>query len=273
MAADRHPRPQARELRPARGRASPRPRPRGRARAVVGGAERPLRGRDRAHRRRRPRAGRTTRACRRESSSSTWRRPRRSIRNFSNATSSPQAVEPGDGRLLGAARGLLDGRDAALCAEGREGRRAALQPGRAVGDGHGRHESHAGRPGRGGRGDPRPGDAGRGREATPRRSTAGPSNCSSAEGAKLRFVNIQNWDARHLALQPRAGPGRPRRRAAVDRRRPGRAAGEGQPGGRADGAGGEGPGQWRDVHRRAAAPRLFHPAGPHGPPHDERPAV
>ena len=72
---------------------------------------------------------------------------------------------------------------------------------------------------------------------------------------------------RHLALQPRAGPGRARRRPAVDRRRPRVAAGQGQPGGRPDGPGGPGPGQRRHVHDRPPAPGLLHPPGPPGPSH------
>ncbi len=78
---------------------------------------------------------------------------------------------------------------------------------------------------------------------------------------------------RHLALQPRAGPGRARRRDPVDRRRARVAAGEGQPGGRADGAGGLGAGQRRDVHHRPAAPGLLHPPGPRRPAHPQRPAL
>ena len=76
-----------------------------------------------------------------------------------------------------------------------------------------------------------------------------------------------------LALQPRAGPRRPRRLAPVDRRRPGLAAGQGQPGGRAGRAGGQGAGQRRHVHDRPPAPRLFHPAGPRRPAHHQRPAL
>ena len=69
-----------------------------------------------------------------------------------------------------------------------------------------------------------------------------------------------------LALQPGAGPGRSGRLDPVDRRRPGLPARQGQPGSRADGAGGRGPGQRRDVHHRQAAPRLLHPAGPRRAP-------
>ena len=39
------------------------------------------------------------------------------------------------------------------------------------------------------------------------------------------------------------------------------------------GPGAECPGQRRHVHHRAAAPRLLHPAGPPGPPHHQRPAL
>ena len=109
--------------------------------------------------------------------------------------------------------------------------------------------------------------------ATPRPCTPGPSSCSSATGRKLRFVNIQNWDAgtwhfsreralvgRDAAIQWTVG-GLGSRLAKVNQE----VALTGQ--------GADGPGQRRDVHHRPAAPRLLHPPGPPRPPHHERPAL
>ena len=53
------------------------------------------------------------------------------------------------------------------------------------------------------------------------------------QGARLRLVNIQNWDYVDLALQPRAALVGRDAAPPVDRRRPGVAAGQGQSGGRA----------------------------------------
>ena len=100
----------------------------------------------------------------------------------------------------------------------------------------------------------------------PRAARRGPRG-RPGPGLRFRLVNIQNWDAVDLALQPRACPRGPRRVDPVDRRRPGLAAGEGQPGSRAGGPGGRGPGQRRHVHHRPPAPGLLHPAGPHRPAH------
>ena len=85
-------------------------------------------------------------------------------------------------------------------------------------------------------------------------------------GARLRFVNIQNWDAATWHFSRERALVGPRRRAAVDRRRPRLAARQGQPGGRPGRARGRGPGQRRHVHHRPAAPGLLHPAGPQSPP-------
>ena len=82
---------------------------------------------------------------------------------------------------------------------------------------------------------PRPRSSARRPDATAarrRRLHAGAVEVFVGRGAKLRFVNIQNWDdgTWHFSRE-RAIVG-PRRRAAVDRRRTRLAARQGQPGGR-----------------------------------------
>ena len=116
-----------------------------------------------------------------------------------------------------------------------------------------------------------------GAEATLVRETAGrgPGRCPAlhagaveifvGRGAQAPVRQHPELGRRDLALQPRARPGRARRRAPVDRRRPGLAARQGQPGSRAGRPGGRRPGQRRHVHDRPAAPGLLHPAGPLAP--------
>ena len=96
--------------------------------------------------------------------------------------------------------------------------------------------------------------------------TAARSNCSSGPAPRLRYVNLQNWGTGVWHFAHQKGPGRPRRRAAMDHRRPGQPPGQGQP---ARGPGRPGrrrPGQRRDVHRRQAAPLLPHAPAPPGRP-------
>ena len=105
-----------------------------------------------------------------------------------------EAVTPGADVLAGLARGVLDRRDAALRAQGRDARGAALQPGRPGQTRTRRPEPHAGRARRRGRGHAGPGNERAGALASRRGCTSGRSRSSSAQGARLRLVNIQNWD-------------------------------------------------------------------------------
>ena len=139
--------------------------------------------------------------------------------------------------------------------------------------GSSRHGPHPGRARRRGRGHAGARDGWAGWRRDHRRCTSGLSRSSLARGRRLRLVNIQNWDdATWHFSRERAIVG-PRRRLAMDRRRPGLASGQGQPGSRACRAGGRGPGQRRHVHHRPPASGLFHPAGPRRPAHHQRPAL
>ena len=131
-----------------------------------------------------------------------------------------EAVTPADDVFAALHCGVLDGRDAALRAEGREARCATVQPVGLAQRGAGRHEPYARRARRGGRGDPRSRDGGRD-VAKRRRFMSGPSRSSWPQGRELRFVNIQNWDdATWHFSRERALVGRDAA-LAVDGRRPG----------------------------------------------------
>ena len=105
-----------------------------------------------------------------------------------------EAVTPARRRLRGPARGVLDRRDAALRAQGRQGRGPALQPGRAGRRRAASTWSHT------------LVVLEEGAEATLVRETAGRGRGDApalhvgavevfvGQGAQLRFVNIQNWD-------------------------------------------------------------------------------
>ena len=97
-----------------------------------------------------------------------------------------------------------------------------------------------------------------GRDRQQRSGGAAGLHCGAVEilvgaGARLRYVNLQNWGERRLAFRPSKGARRPRRLPAMDHRRPG------QPPGQSESARGprrrRGPcaGQRRDVHRRHAS--------------------
>ena len=81
-------------------------------------------------------------------------------------------------------------------------------------------------------------------------------------GAKLRYVNLQNWGHGVWHFAHQKGARRSRRRVAMDDRRAGQPAGEGES---ARGAGRprrRSAGQRRDVHRGQAAPLVPHAAAP-----------
>ena len=105
------------------------------------------------------------------------------------------AVAPGDGRLLGPARRLLDRRDAALRPQGGQGRGPAVQPGRPARPRAGSTWTTRWSSSRRG---PRrrlvQETAGRGRGGAPALHV-GAVELIVGRGARLRFVNIQNWDA------------------------------------------------------------------------------
>ena len=165
------------------------------------------------------RAGRR-RQARRGASSSTSPRAVKEHPELLRAPPADRRRRPDDGRLLGPARGLLDRRDAALRPQGGEGRGPAVQPGRP-----GRREGRVDlnhtlvvleegaeatlvrrRPARG-----------RGDDAGPARRRGRAVRRARGQAPVRQHPELGR---RHLALQPRAGPGRARRRAAVDRRRP-----------------------------------------------------
>ena len=147
-----------------------------------------------------------------------------------------EAVTPARRRLRRPARRVLDRRNAALRAQGRDGRGAAVQPGRAgaraaVDLGHTLVVLEEGAEATLVRE-----TAGRGRARRPG-CTSGRSRSSSGRGARLRYVNIQNWDDATWHFS--------RERAIVGRDASlqwtvgglGLAAGQGQPGSRPRGRG------------------------------------
>ena len=131
---------------------------------------------------------------------------RRTIPSWLDRYLLTQAVTPVGRHLRGPARGVLDRRHAALRAQGREGRGAAVQPGRPGPRGSVSNTSHT------------LVVLEEGAEATLVRETSGQGSAGSpgvctwerlevflGQGARLRLVNIQNWDETNVALQPRAG--------------------------------------------------------------------
>ena len=170
-----------------------------------------------------------------------------------------------------AARRLLVGRHAALRAHGRGDRAAAAHALGAFARRR-RFRPHADRARRRRRSH----RAGRNRQPRRRRPpacTAGPIEILVGPRARLRYVNLQNWGTGVWHFAHQQGAGRPRRRAAMDHRRAGQPAGQGQS---ARGPGRPGrrrAGQRRDVHRRQAAPLLPHAAAPPGAALHERSAL
>jgi len=214
MAADRHPRLQARHLRPPGASTAGCGRPR-RDRAGVDGAQRALRDRDRADQRRGVPHGRS-----REARGRGLARPGERGQGASRADPEAPAHrrrQAARGRVLGLACGVLDGGDAALRAQGGQGRGPTLQPGGAGPRGARRPRSHADRARGRGRGDLRARD----RQRRPRRG----AGLARRRGRDLRRAGgaasvrqPPELGRRDLELQPRTGPGRPRRRVAVDGR-------------------------------------------------------
>ena len=120
--------------------------------------------------------------------------------------------------------------------------------------------------------------AGRNRRRRDGRRRRSGLHCGAIElivgpGAKLRYVNLQNWGTGvwHFAHQKALVEAR--RPTAMDHRRPGQPAGQGQSARRPGRPRSRRAGQRRDVHRRQAAPLLSHAAAPSGAALQERPAL
>ena len=191
MAADRHPRASARRLRASAAARTECAQPAPRSTTLWETLELALRHRHRAHQRR---AGPPARSV--APGRCGLRRPGSRGQRLSRAARALSADRGRHSRrrhLRGPARGVLDERDAALCAQGGHGRGPAFQPDRPGPGGTRRPEPHARRARGRGRSHPGPRNGRAGRRPGPALHV-GAVEVFLAQGARLRLVNIQNWD-------------------------------------------------------------------------------
>ena len=208
MAADRYPRPEAGRIRAAPRRGARRRGPRRRSKSC-GKREHALCHRHRPHQRRpcpRARPGEAGRCGFRRSGPRGQR-----LSGAPRAILDDRGRHPGRRHLRRPALRVLDRRDAALCAQGRHARRAAIQPGRTGAGGACRPGPHPGRARGRGRGHPGPRDERAAAAAKRRGSTSGALEVFLAAGSAAPAGEYPELGRRHLALQPRAGDRRPRR--------------------------------------------------------------